>query len=58
MSIKSATKSFRIRNIFVKYNREYNWMTIQHDWNKIVVEHRWTWGFGQPIRYYRTWLPF
>ncbi len=54
----NVSRRFRIGNIFVKWNRAYKWLSIEHDWKGIVVEHSWYWGFERGIRYYKTWLPF
>lgn len=54
----NVSRSFCVGNTFVKWNRKYKWLTIEHDWKGCTLEHKWTWGFGQPIKYRRTWLPF
>ena len=43
----------------IRYNREHKWFSIEHGWLGLyTVTHKWTWGFGQNLRYYNHHLPF
>lgn len=58
MKKKNVTKGFCIRNFFVEWNMQYKWITVEHDWRGVVLHHKWSWGFGHGVRYYKTYLPF
>lgn len=54
-----VVRSLRLLNIYIRSNRKYKWLTVEHNWFGEVYQHKFMWGFkGKLLRYYREWLPF